>query len=53
MKIVLSMKDPRLRASPRQSGKGVFLNGHLSSAGAPAFIVPDGERGSNPGIISE
>jgi hypothetical protein len=26
MKIVLYTKDPRLRASPRHGGQGVFLN---------------------------
>jgi hypothetical protein len=36
MKIVLYTKDPRLRASPRHGGQGVFLNFyHRSAPGAP------------------
>jgi hypothetical protein len=52
MKIVLSTKDPRLRASPRYGGEGVFLDSHRRRGGAPSgaavIIVPDGECGKNP-----
>jgi hypothetical protein len=51
MKIVLNMKDPRSRASPRHVGQGVFFVSYRSAAqealsGAAAFIVSDGKRGT-------
>ena len=52
MKIVFCKKNPRLRASPRHGGQGVFYS-HRSAAGAApsgaaAFIVPDGDGGNKP-----
>jgi len=57
MKIVLSMNDPRLRASPRHGGQGSVFYSPIrrggSPSGAAAFIASDGERDNNPHIIAE
>jgi hypothetical protein len=59
MKIELYTKDPRFRASLEARREGSFFNilspicREGAPSGAAAFIVPGGERGNNPRIISE
>jgi hypothetical protein len=58
MKIVLSTKDPRFKASLRHGGQGGFFElvtdpPRGRPIGTAAFIVPEGLEGNIPGRIVE